>query len=110
LHALRDRLTIEEVAQFAAQLPMLMRGFYYEGWDPSGKPLKQRHKDEFLARIAQELTPNGLDPEQIARAVFQVLANRISEGEIEDVEHVLPEDIRDLWPARILKRHGTKPR
>jgi uncharacterized protein (DUF2267 family) len=28
LHAPRDRLTIEEAAQFAAQLPMLIRGFY----------------------------------------------------------------------------------
>jgi uncharacterized protein (DUF2267 family) len=33
-HALRDRLTVGEVAQLGAQLPMLVRGFYYEGWDP----------------------------------------------------------------------------
>src|ERR1700737_4779787 len=90
LHALRDRLTIEEAAHFAAQLPMLVRGFYYEGWDPTGKPLKERHRDDFLARINQELKPYGIDPEQVARAVFLVLANRISEGEIEDIEHVLP--------------------
>src|SRR6266849_3502029 len=70
LHALRDRLTIEETAQFAAQLPMLIRGFYYEGWDPTGKPLKERHREEFLARIKQELRTQGTDPEQVARAVF----------------------------------------
>ena len=101
LHALRDRLTIEEVAQFAAQLPMLIRGFYYEGWNPTGKPLKQRHREEFLERISQELSPHETDPECVARAVFRVLANRISEGEIDDIEHVLPAEIRDLWPATV---------
>jgi uncharacterized protein (DUF2267 family) len=101
LHALRDRLTIEEAAQLAAQLPMLIRGFYYESWDPTGKPLKERHREEFLARIKQELRPRPTDPERVARAVFRVLANRISEGEIEDVEHVLPGEIRDLWPATV---------
>jgi len=30
LHALRDRLTTEEIAQFGAQLPTFVRGVYYE--------------------------------------------------------------------------------
>jgi uncharacterized protein (DUF2267 family) len=78
---------------------MLVRGFYYEGWDPTGKPLKERHKEQFLARIAQEMRDDeSTDPERIARAVFAVLANRVSEGEIQDVKHVLPGDIRHLWP------------
>ena len=99
LHALRDRLTVEEVAQLAAQLPMLIRGFYYEGWDPTGKPLKERHKEQFLDRIKQQFRGDDrIDPEQVARAVFTVLSNRISEGEIEDIKHVLPAEIRDLWP------------
>jgi uncharacterized protein (DUF2267 family) len=99
LHALRDRLTVEEVAQLGAQLPMLIRGFYYEGWDPTNKPLRVRHKEEFLARIVQEFTGDvRIDPELTARAVFTMLAMRVSEGEIEDVKHVLPADIRDLWP------------
>jgi uncharacterized protein (DUF2267 family) len=98
LHALRDRLTVEEVAQFAAQLPMLVRGFYYEGWDPTRKPVKERHREKFLARIEQELRPDELDAEQVAPAVFRLLANRVSEGEIEDVEHLLPRDIRE-WLA-----------
>jgi uncharacterized protein (DUF2267 family) len=99
LHALRDRLTVEEVAQLAAQLPMLIRGFYYEGWDPTGKPLKERSKEEFLVRIEEYFSGDDpVDPEQVARAVFTVLSNRVTEGEIEDVKHVLPAEIEDLWP------------
>jgi uncharacterized protein (DUF2267 family) len=99
LHALRDRLTPEEVVQLGAQLPMLIRGSYYEGWIPAGKPVKERHQEQFLARIAQELRAAGPnDPERIARGVFTLLANRISAGEIDDVKHVLPGDIRHLWP------------
>ena len=103
LHALRDRLTIEETTQLAAQLPMLVRGFYYEGWDPTGKPLRERHKDEFLSRIRDEMRPYAVDYEQVARAVFSVMANRVSEGEIEDVERVLPESLRELWPSELCR-------
>jgi uncharacterized protein (DUF2267 family) len=99
LHALRDRLTIDEVAQLSAQFPMLIRGFYYEGWDPTDKPLRIRHKEQFLARIEQELRGDDyLDPEEVACAVFTVLAHRVTEGEIEDVQHILPAEIRELWP------------
>jgi uncharacterized protein (DUF2267 family) len=99
LHALRDRLTVDEVAHLGAQLPMLIRGFYYEGWDPSHKPLRERHKQQFLARISQEFPGDDrIDPERVARAVFTVLAKRVSEGEIQDVKHVLPAELRDLWP------------
>ncbi|HEU4643511.1 MAG TPA: DUF2267 domain-containing protein [Gemmatimonadaceae bacterium] len=99
LHALRDMLTVDEVAQLAAQLPMLMRGFYYEGWDPSDKPLRVRHREQFLAHIAEQFGRDvPIDPEQVARAAFTVLARRVTDGEIEDVKHVLPSEIRDLWP------------
>jgi uncharacterized protein (DUF2267 family) len=99
LHALRDRLTVEEVAQLGAQLPMLVRGFYYEGWDPTGKPLRIRDKEQFLARIRQQFRgDDSVDPELVARDVFTVLANRITQGEIEDIKHVMPVEIRELWP------------
>jgi uncharacterized protein (DUF2267 family) len=99
LHSLRDRLTVEEVAELGAQLPMLVRGIYYEGWDPTGKPVKIRHRDQFLAGIARYFDPaDGVDPEAAARGVFSVLSAHITEGEIEDVKHVLPAELRDLWP------------
>jgi uncharacterized protein (DUF2267 family) len=99
LHALRDRLTIEEVAQLAAQLPMLVRGFYYEGWNPTGKPEKERSEEQFLAHIGGYFRDDeAVDPEQVARAVFAVVAKHVSEGEIEDVRQVLPSSLRHLWP------------
>jgi uncharacterized protein (DUF2267 family) len=104
LHALRDRLTVEEVAQLGAQLPMLIRGFYYEGWDPTGKPLRERHEEQFLARISREFNDDacgGLyrSGSDIARAVFMVLSRRVTEGEIEDVKQILPAELRELWPT-----------
>ena len=95
LHALRDRLTVDEAAKLAAQLPMLVRGFYYEGWDPSDKPLKQRHKREFLAQIAREFAE--YDSEAVARAVFKVMLRHVSEGEIDQVKHALPTELEELW-------------
>jgi len=96
LHALRDRLGVDEVAKFGAQLTMLSRGFYYEGWHPAGKPLKERRKVEFLSHIDHELHRG--DSERVVRAVFTVLARRVSEGEISDVKQTLPSELRELWP------------
>jgi uncharacterized protein (DUF2267 family) len=99
LQALRDRLTIDEVAQLGAQLPMLIRGFYYEGWKPAGKPARERHKEQFLSHIREQFRDDPtIDAEGIARGVFLVLSTRIAEGEIEDVKHVLPGELRSLWP------------
>jgi uncharacterized protein (DUF2267 family) len=99
LHELRDRLTIQEVAQLAAQLPMLVRGFYYEGWNPTGKPEKERSEEQFLAHIARHFQDDdAVDPELVARAVFTLLEKHVSEGEIEDVRQVLPSSLRRLWP------------
>lgn len=98
LHALRDRLTVDAAAALGAQLPMLVRGFYYEGWHPHGKPIKERHKEEFLAHIAAAFQDDpDIDAEQVARAVFQVLAKHVTAGEIEGLKKVLPAQIRSLW-------------
>ena len=97
LHTIRDRLTVEEVAQLAAQLPDLIRGIYYEGWDPTGKPLKYRTVDEFLGRVADE---GGLHSETEASyavaAVTRVVRSHVSEGEIEDVLAVMPAELRPV--------------
>ena len=97
LQTLRDRLTIEETAHFAAQLPMLLQGVYYHGWTPKGKPEKIRDREEFLDRVAENLMRQH-DPEEACRAVFSVVERRMTGGEIEDIKGTLPEAIRELWP------------
>ena len=98
LHALRDRLPVNEAAKLGAQLPMLVRGFYYEGWHPADKPLKERKKEEFLGHIYNAFRDDfAVDCEQVARGVFQVLSKHVSAGEIHGVKQALPHEIRELW-------------
>jgi len=101
LHALRDRLTVEEAVQLGAQLPMLVRGFYYEGWTLKGKPHKERHKEDFLAHVKDAFKDDvTVRPESVVRAVFRVLERHTSDGEIEDVKNSFPKALLELWPAR----------
>jgi uncharacterized protein (DUF2267 family) len=100
LHALRDRLQADEAVNLGAQLPMLIRGFYYEGWKPSRTPKKERHLAEFLEHIRDDLSrvTREADSERLARAVFAVLDRRVSQGEIEDIKGMIPDELRALWP------------
>jgi uncharacterized protein (DUF2267 family) len=99
LHALRDRLTIEEAVHLGAQLPILIRGVYYEGWKLTGKPVKERHKSEFLDHIAAVFRDDDtVDPEKVMRAFFKVLSRHVTKGEIENVRHLLPKALQELWP------------
>jgi uncharacterized protein (DUF2267 family) len=100
LHALRDRLTVAEAVQLGAQLPLLVRGMYYEGWTPTKKPHKVRHLQDFLAPVTAHFRNDpDVDAEMVARAVFKVLAANVTAGEIKDVQHVLPEELNALWPT-----------
>jgi uncharacterized protein (DUF2267 family) len=99
LHALRDRLTVNEAVHLGAELPVILRGVYYDGWDPAKTPIKDRRKEEFLLRVAGNLPGfSDIDPQEITIAVFMLLSDRVSEGEIRDIKQVLPQDLQPLWP------------
>lgn len=99
MHALRDRLPVSAAAHLGAQLPMLLRGVYYEGWRPAATPTDERTAAQFKAHATALFEHTaGADPDAIVTAVFEVLRHRISPGEVEDVKRALPEEIRALWP------------
>jgi len=98
LHALRDRLPITEAAQFSAQLPMLIRGIFYEGWRPAITPGKVRTIDEFLAGLRAAFSEDPeFDAEAAFREVINVMKMHVSAGEIEDMRRAMPEEIKQLW-------------
>jgi uncharacterized protein (DUF2267 family) len=98
LHALRDRLTVQEAAQLAAELPMLIRGIYYESWRPSRVPIKM-NREEFLARVRREF-PFEVEggTEQAVKTVLQSLRRHIPDGEWEDVKSTMPKDLAAVLP------------
>ena len=100
LHTLRDRLSVDQVAHLGAELPIVIRGLYYDQWHPAGKPGRERRADEFVARVNEELRDTrSVDPDDAARAVFRTMSRHVSAGQIDKVRQSLPEDIRRLWPA-----------
>jgi uncharacterized protein (DUF2267 family) len=98
LQTLRDWLRVDDAAGFGAQLPELLRGVYYEHWQPATMPAKKRSKSDFIARVdpAVKTAPFTSTPDAV-RAVFDLLSEKISAGEIAKVHHALPADIRALW-------------
>ena len=97
LHALRDRLTVDETAQLSAQLPIFVRGVFYEGRDPGRTPKHHRELDSFLSQIAERAELTGeTEASFAASAAAKVLRHHVSGGEIESVLHVLPAAVREL--------------
>jgi uncharacterized protein (DUF2267 family) len=100
LQMLRDRLTVEEAAQLAAQLPLVLRGAFYEGFDPGHQPVKLRDRDEFLSAFAEraQLTDPGRAA-QAVEAASRVLRRHVTAGEFEDVLAQLPSELREVLQA-----------
>jgi uncharacterized protein (DUF2267 family) len=97
LHQVRDRLPVDEVAHLSAQLPMLIRGIYYEGWDPGHGP--DRSADEFLSALTDYIPWRPeLDYEAIARACLKVLSRHVDAGITRHVRNSMSESVRKLWP------------
>ncbi|MDE2027823.1 MAG: DUF2267 domain-containing protein [Candidatus Omnitrophica bacterium] len=100
LHGLRDHLSTDEVAQLGAQLPVLIRGVYYEGWDPRPKPERVHNPQQFIDEIKKHIR-EGLNPTYVTEGILRFLENRMGEGEINSIKRILPH----LWPAGI--REGS---
>lgn len=111
LHGVRDQLTAEEAAHLASQLPMLVRGFYWEGWRPALAPNDIESVDDFYERVSDSLARGGEGPPpeapagaretptaELTRRVLAFLDATLDPGGLRHVRAQLPDEIEALWP------------
>jgi len=101
LHAVRDRLQVGLAVHFGAQLPLLVRGLYYDQWHPTEQVLKERSAQVFLDHVSEGLADTRpVNTKDAAAVVFQVLDRYVDPHQIQKVRQALPEKVRALWPER----------
>jgi uncharacterized protein (DUF2267 family) len=97
LQTVRDRLPVEEAAQLAAQLPLLVKGLFYEGWRPASTPARIRHPEEFIALYQQKAGDRyDLDPERGLAAFLDTLSRHVTTGQLDSLKHSLPQSLAQL--------------
>lgn len=106
LRAVRDRVPLELAVHLAAELPLLVRGAFYDQWRP-GHAERYRSLDEFLRCVTDNLGAiKPVNPRDAARAVFEVLNRHLAEGQVRKVRDALPDEVRALWREPL---QGSEP-
>jgi uncharacterized protein (DUF2267 family) len=99
MKALRDRIEPHEAAHLGSQLPALLRGYYFEGWNPGSAQSRSRKIGDFLQEVKNYL--RGHDDIFLRQAVpiaLTVVLDMIDQGEAVQILHNIPKEIRELCP------------
>lgn len=111
LHKLRDRLSVELAAHLGSQLPLLIRGSYYDQYQPRKQPTDCNTFDEFVQDVADELANlRPTNPKAAVQAVFDVLSRHVSAGQITKIRAALPQDLTSSWPLDSAQGRRQVPR
>lgn len=101
LHTLRDCLQPGPASKLAAQMPLLIKGVFFDGWKAHLKP-ERLSREEFLERIRMKLRGQAnVDPSLALEAVVRALYRRITPGELDAARGVLPAGVRAAVQAAI---------
>ena len=102
-HALRNCLSHEESFQLMAQLPMVLKGVYVDGWKYSRAFQRLKNLEDFLDEVRKEdgkmagydFGNNQRATEAVA-AVFNAMQFFVSEGEMSDISGMMPREIQEF--------------
>lgn len=99
LHKLRDRLPAALSAHLSAELPLLVRGVYYDQFEPDKLPMRWDY-DEFVSEVSKWLSDTRpVDPDLAIKTVFTVLSRHLPHGQINKIQNALPEGLRSVWQS-----------
>ncbi len=110
LQSLRDQMTVHESAHFSAQLPLILRGAFYEGWNPHAEQLSGVTKDDFLAAIKGRLSHAGLPKFELEAGVLttlNVIKKHISAGEMDDLVAVVEPSLKTFIKHKLSQPEAT---
>lgn len=103
LQALRDCLETREACDFGAQLPTLIRGFYFDGFKGAGKQAFPKSSEDFQTLVRRNIGLREnfeLSVPDAITAVFRVISRHVTSGEIKDVVSQLPKELKEYWSAQ----------
>lgn len=110
LHKLRDMLQPELAAHLGAQLPLLVRGVYYDLYEPAKQPTSLRSREDFVSEVEKWLSDvRPVDPVLAIQTVFDVLNRHLSVGQVAKVREALPASTRSLWTAPDVQSERSAP-
>jgi len=98
LHTLRDRLTTDEIRHLGAQLPLIIRGLFFDQWTNPKRSPKIHNRVDFLARVKKRLNAEKVDAGAATTVIFGVLS-RHPKGEVQKILKNLPLSLRKLAPT-----------
>jgi uncharacterized protein (DUF2267 family) len=100
LHKIRDRVPVELAAHLGAELPLLVRGAYYDQFEPAKQPTECRTFEEFADEVREWLSDaRPVNVNDAIHAVFATLSRHVPAGQIAKIQEALPKDIRSFWQS-----------
>lgn len=95
LGALRDRLPVDLAVELSGQMPLLVRGIFFDGYEPAHKPLRSASAADFAGAVQRGLAAvPRIDAHQAIGAVFDVLADNVDADALAHVRPLLPAEVR----------------
>lgn len=102
-HTVRDVLSPQESLHLVAQLPLLIKGVYVDGWHMDTKE-RIRSMPQFLdclRRQSERSAGRDFGDDETAKrsvkAVLNVLKRRVAVGQIQDMIDQFPMELAGLW-------------
>lgn len=108
LHALRDCLPPAEAVKFSAQMPLLVKGVFFDGWKIAPKPMRLS-REEFYSYVSRSLKDQtGVEPATALKAVLSALCRHISPSVLETLQPVLPREVHAAVHAALMELYAEE--